>query len=138
MAAPRAVLDSNVIVSGLRFGGTPGALLLAAGEGTLDGVVSLYILEEVRDVLRRRQLELTQLSSDNAAADLARYCDVLVTGVTAEQVCSDAKDDAVVQTAVLGDAQYIVTGDKALLKVDVPGVTFVTPAQMLELLDPGE
>jgi uncharacterized protein len=47
----RGVLDANIIVSGLGWGGTPGAVLDAALAGDFEIVTSPALLDEVRRVL---------------------------------------------------------------------------------------
>jgi predicted nucleic acid-binding protein len=64
---------------------------------------------------------------------IAGFCDVLVTDAAPGAWCADPDDDAIVQTAILGDAPYVVTGDAHLLGLDVPRVRFVTPSELLAL-----
>lgn len=53
----RAVLDTNTIVSGLGWGGAPGAVVDAALAGQFDIVTSAPLLEELRRVLAYPKLE---------------------------------------------------------------------------------
>lgn len=51
-------------------------------------------------------------------------------------ITGDAEDDAVLATARLGRAEYLVTGDRGLLALGTyEGVTIVTPRRFVELLD---
>jgi putative PIN family toxin of toxin-antitoxin system len=52
----RAVLDTNVIVSALIWGGIPFALLEARTEGLAELVTSPALLEELAEVLHRPHL----------------------------------------------------------------------------------
>ncbi|MDO8915021.1 MAG: putative toxin-antitoxin system toxin component, PIN family [Coriobacteriia bacterium] len=133
MAPPRVVLDTNVLVCAARWGGVPGAVVGAARTGEIDGVISLHILGEFRDVLMRPGFGHTQADVDLAASRLAGFCDVLVSNAVPGAWCADADDDAIVQTAILGQAIYVVTGDAHLLDLSVPRIRFVTPAELLEL-----
>ena len=49
----RVVLDTNVLISAILFGGQPRAVLELAIKGEIDLVLSVHILDEVRDVLIR-------------------------------------------------------------------------------------
>jgi predicted nucleic acid-binding protein len=51
-------------------------------------------------------------------------------------VKDDPQDDAIVESAVVGEAQYIVTGDKRhLLPLgSFQGILIITPARLLELI----
>lgn len=46
MTRVRALIDTNVLVSALLFGGIPGQVVNAARDGRVDGIVSLHILAE--------------------------------------------------------------------------------------------
>jgi putative PIN family toxin of toxin-antitoxin system len=129
----RVVFDSNVLVSAYGFRGVQGTLLDAARDGSIDGVVSLHILGEVRGVLVRPHLGYSREEADGFAMDLAGFCDVLVTDRAPGAWCDDPDDDAIVQTALLAQAPFVVTGDAHLLALDVPRTRFVTPADLLEL-----
>jgi putative PIN family toxin of toxin-antitoxin system len=129
----RVVFDTNVLVSAVRFGGVPDIVVGAARSGWIDGVVSLHILGELRDVLRRPEFRHEPEDVDLLAMKTAGFCDVLVTEAIPGAWCADPADDAIVQTAILGDAQYVVTGDGHLLSLEVPGVRFVTPTELLAL-----
>lgn len=133
MAPPRVVLDTNVLVSAARWGGVPAAVVDAARSGQIDGVVSLHILGELRDVLRRPGFRHTSEDVDLLAARTAGFCDVLVTNAVPGAWCSDPDDDAIVQTALLGEASFVVTGDQHLLGLQVPRIRFLTPSELLAL-----
>jgi putative PIN family toxin of toxin-antitoxin system len=134
MTRPRVVLDTNVLVSAARWGGVPGVVVDAARVGEIDGVVSLHILGELRDVLRRPRLRHDPADADLFAHEIAGFCDVLVTDVLPAGWSADPDDDAVVLTALLGEAGFVVTGDAHLLDLRVPGLRFVTPAAMMAIL----
>ncbi|MEX1176870.1 MAG: putative toxin-antitoxin system toxin component, PIN family [Nitriliruptor sp.] len=53
----RAVLDTNTIVSGLGWGGTPGAVLDAALAGQFDLITSIALLDELQRVLTYPKLQ---------------------------------------------------------------------------------
>jgi putative PIN family toxin of toxin-antitoxin system len=131
MPALRVVLDTNVLVSAARWGGVPGLVVDAARAGSIDGVVSLHILGELRDVLMRPGFGHSQADVDLRASQIAGFCDVLVTDRIPGAWCEDPADDAIVQTAILAEASYVVTGDAHLLTLDVPRIRFVTPADLL-------
>lgn len=133
MAPLRVVLDTNILVSAARWGGVPGEVVDAARTGEIDGVISLHILGELRDVLMRPGFGHTQADVDLAASRLGGFCDVLVTERVPGVWCEDPDDDAIVQTAILSEASFVVTGDAHLLGLTVPGVRFVTPAELLAL-----
>ncbi len=66
----RAVLDTNVVVSALIWGGTPFSLLQSAAAGDLILCTSPVLLEELRDVLGRGHL-ITRLERVHSSVDQA-------------------------------------------------------------------
>ena len=111
--APRAVLDTNVIVSGLiNAGGPPGAVLRAARERRFRLVTSPAVNEEVLEVISRPHLARYGLG--NAAADIAFLLWEVAEVVAAPPpvaVSPDPDDDKFLAAAAAGHAQFIVTGD---------------------------
>ncbi len=115
----RAVLDSNVIVSGvIRQEGAPGQLLRAALEaGKFTLVTSPFLLREVAETLWEEKSQMTPGQ------------------VQVRVIADDPDDNAVLSWAKEGDAAYIVIGDGHLLSLGAyEGIRIVTPAQFLRAL----
>lgn len=49
-----------------------------------------------------------------------------------DQICDDPDDDKFIAAAISGNAQFVVTGDKALLRVgSIAGADIITPSQFI-------
>lgn len=117
MPTLRVVLDTNVLVSGLAYPrGVPGRILAEWRRGSIDVVLSRWILDEMVRVLPR--LSRVQLSG-NEIRDLAESFLFLVELVDAsgthEPHLRDPDDQPVLQTLIASKADYLITGDKDLL-----------------------
>jgi uncharacterized protein len=136
------VLDTNVVVSGLFFGGVPGRILTAWSEGTFALVISPPILDEYRRVG-------VELAKDRAP--LVRVLDALLAMLTVHatlvdapplriQVSEDRDDDKFLAAALAGNARIIVSGDKHLLRVSGwERIEVVKPRQFLDHhIDPAD
>ena len=67
---------------------------------------------------------------------VSRVADVIPITLTVQGIATHAEDDLVLATALSGNADYLVTGDKELLNVgSYRGVTIVTPRAFLDILD---
>jgi predicted nucleic acid-binding protein len=102
----RAVLDTNVLISGVIATGVPHDVLVAGFDGTYDIVASADTLAEFVD----------------PEPDIAA-------------VPADPDDDKFVEAAVAGDVAYLVSGDQHLLDLDeFRGVDIVTPRTFYDRL----
>lgn len=136
----RAVLDTNVLVSGLvSEEGAPRRSLDAWLEGHFTLVTSLHLMEELTHVLSYPRLaRRLRLDEEEVAAILAAL--LSRAEVTPGQrhlpgATRDPKDDAVVACASEGQADYIVSGDQDLLVLGAhEEVRIVTPRRFVEVL----
>jgi putative PIN family toxin of toxin-antitoxin system len=113
---PRVVLDTNVIVSGFGWSGPPAAILDAALDGRLVLVTSPPLLVELRRVLGYPKLAKV-IGEAPRLADLVEVSSVMVVPSRVLAVVSDETDNRVLETAVEGAADYIVSGDDDLLEL---------------------
>ncbi len=136
----RAVLDTNVLVSGLiGLAGPPRRLVDAWLEGRYTLVSSLYQAQELDHVLSyprlvaRIQLEEPEVSLILAA--LLSEAEIVPGQLQLSGVTRDPKDDPLVACALEGNADYLVSGDRDLL--DLRGyerIRIVSPHQFVEIL----
>ena len=126
----RVVLDTNVILSGVFFGGVPGGILSAWNRGRFDVIVSSQVLDEYERsgaALADGKPRLQQ-----AWAPVMRWIveNVLIVeaGELGEGVSADPDDDAFLACAVAGGARVIVSGDRHLKAVSGwRGILVLTP-----------
>ena len=113
----RVILDTNVFISGVFFGGPPSRIL----EGWRDGRLKLVLSPEILDEYQRVADELhTQLPN----IDLSELFELLVVAAEMhhaeplpEAACIDPDDDKFLACALASSARLIVSGDKNLLQV---------------------
>jgi putative PIN family toxin of toxin-antitoxin system len=112
----RVVVDTNVLVSGLLFGGEPGKIHDLWIVGQIVPLLSSETFTEFNRVLscpkfRLSPAEITMLIEE----ELLPYAEVLDVTEDATGVCRDPKDDMFIALAASGKAAYIITGDQDLL-----------------------
>jgi hypothetical protein len=113
--AIKAVIDTNIWVSAiLNPHGYPASLRALFEKGQFQAVISSALLEEIVDVLQRPRIMDKYLIHPDDIEELVvlieERCEtVLVTGEIA--VCRDKDDNLVIETAIKGGAQYLVTRD---------------------------
>lgn len=135
----RVVIDTNVIVSGLmRTSGPPAEALNAARERVFSWIISPHLIGEAQGVLSRPHIRRHVTLSDEGMAEfLAEISDVAILAEPTARidVSRDVNDNRVLEAAVAGEADYIVTGDRDLLELGShAGIQIVTPAAFVKLL----
>ena len=114
----RVVLDTNVLVSGLFFGGVPGKILSAWHAGRITVVLSAPILAEYREVGAELSARYGDLDFESFAALLVMNSEVVDSPEhMPEAICSDPADDKFLACAAASGARVIISGDRHLLAV---------------------
>jgi uncharacterized protein len=135
----RVVLDTNVVVSALIWGGKPLTLLQLAADGTLVLHTSPELIQELRDVLGRDRLKARLLGNRSSIEPALSLYTGLAISVTptlvAGVVANDPDDDHVIAAAVAANADLIISGDRHLLDLRRHGtIRIVTPADALDII----
>lgn len=129
----RLVVDANVFVSGVFFGGPPHEILDAWRSRRVELLVSPEILAEYGATGEELAREFPGVDLDPWLRLLEARARVIEAPPLERQVCTDPDDDRFLACAVAGRARYIATGDKALLRVSgYAGVTVVTPRRFVD------
>ena len=134
----RIVLDTNVLVSALiSREGPPGRVLAAVKHEGLTLVTSAAQLSELRAVLSRERLRpyIRPEEAEDLLGNLQAVGEV-VANLPTTNVSPDPDDNLILATAIAGQADLIVSGDKkhmlALGEVDnIPIVTAAAAADRL-------
>lgn len=135
----RVVLDANVLVSAaISPLGAPWRVVRLARDGRIDLVTSEALIEEVRLALRyprvRRRTRWSAEETD-AFIDRLHSAATFVTPTRRITASRDPDDNAVLEAAAAGNADYIVTGDQDLLTLGAHrGIVILTPAAFASLL----
>ncbi len=112
----RVLLDTNIVVSAILFGGLPRQLLEAALSGEIDLVTSPPLLAELEGVLTGK-FGFPATIAASIRTELEALGEV-VEPAQIDRVTRTAADHVVLATAVGGAADVVVTGDKELLALE--------------------
>jgi uncharacterized protein len=130
----RVTVDTNVIISALNFPGNPARIIEMAENGTILLSVSEDILSEVERVLLRPKFGWTQEQIDTAILDLSGFTEHVRPTQRIDVVKEDPTDNRIVECAATASSEYLVSGDKHLLKLgQYRGIKIVTPADFVEI-----
>lgn len=130
----RVTADSNIYISALNFEGLPDQLLDLARGGAIQLAVSQAILDEVARVLSDK-FGWVEDAVAMARTQISGFAEQVETGRRVEVVREDPSDNRILECAEAANSEYIVTGDKHLLKLGEFGAArIVRAAEFLEIL----
>ena len=129
MMNDRFVLDTNIFVSAALFPDSKPDQILRHILCTEELLASVRMLEELSDVLERDKFD-RYISLKDREDFLILLIDqvTLIEPETSIDVCRDPKDNMILELAVSGNADFILTGDRDLLVLN--------PFQSIQILTP--
>ena len=139
----RVLVDTNVLISILlkpSEGGPVRALFHAFVAGRFTLLLPEWLIDELTNSVQTKprlakRISITQLNRFTALLrEAAEQIAEIETPIPV--VSRDLDDDYVLAYALVGNADYLVTGDKDLLALEglIAGLEIVTPAQFVEIL----
>jgi len=127
----RVVLDTNVYISAYGFGGKPAEVMRAAITGEFELVTSPAILAEVAGKIET-VLGFDRDHTREVIQQIARVAEI-VRPMRRLAVVADEADNRILEAAVEGQAQLIVSGDRHLLElVEWEGIRIMRVADLVE------
>lgn len=126
----RVVLDTNVFVSGIFFGGPPYQILRAWRDGKIQLALSPEILDEYQRVGEILTEDHPNINLKPILDFVIRNAEIYAAPPLPEAVCEDPDDNKFFACALASGSTVIVSGDKHLLKV--------SGYQKIEVLKPRE
>jgi putative PIN family toxin of toxin-antitoxin system len=127
----RVLLDTNVIISAILFGGIPNDVLRRGLAGEFELVTGRALLDELERILRER-FEFPPEAASFVRGDLELAAEIAAPQEI-ERVSRDAADDVVLAVAKAGRVDRIVTGDRDLLSLARHGsAEIISPRQFVE------
>lgn len=133
----RVVLDTNVFISALIFGGKPALVLRWFNRPGPTLLLTDHILSEVERILRAKS-GWDQAFIAEVIGDLICVAE-WVRPTLQVSACRDPDDNRILEAALAGAADFIVSGDADLLSMSAfRGIPIVSVTDFLARLDPTE
>lgn len=110
-------LDTNTLISATITRGNEFELLRLAKEGKIKVIVSLPIIEEFKEVISREKFGFSSRQVKKVTKLLFDVCDLVIPTVHLNVIKDDPDDNKIIECAVSGNVDYIVSGDKHLLNI---------------------
>ena len=134
MGAVKVVVDTNVVISAMLFGGTPGKLISLWQRRVIKPMASKDIIDEYLRVLTYPRFKLDEEEINFILyREILPYFDIIDAPSGPRVIAEDPADDKFIHCALAGDAAYIITGDQHLLALKVHHkIKILSPAEFLE------
>jgi len=136
---PKVVLDTNVWLSALLWGGKPAEIIKAAEDGKFIVVTSEEIIREINQVLNyprfRKIYEAEGLCHEDLLESVLKIVKFVNVTKRVKVVIDHAADNKFVECALAADSDYIVSGDKHVPKVgSYKKIKIVSVTEFLEAI----
>ena len=130
----KAVLDTNVYISSIIFGGNPRAIIELCINNMVDTYTSSLILLEIAQKLQSKFL-WNRADVALAIKTISKTSKVIVPQQKFNVVNEDPTDNKIIECAVAASASFIVTGDRHLLSLEkFKGIKIVSPKDFLSFV----
>lgn len=114
----KIVIDTNIVISGVFFGGLPRRVLQAVLADKITACANIEIIQEYNEVVREMVSRKQGKIDENILMPLVARMQI-VEGKAIVQICRDPDDNKFLECAKDAHALYIVSGDKDLLDIGI-------------------
>jgi putative PIN family toxin of toxin-antitoxin system len=131
----RVVADTNILVSALLFGGTSEQVFLAGLRGEIQILSSLPLLKEFEKVLKEK-FKLSIHLVREIIEEVREVAEIVDVSSHIKAISNPDEDNRVLECAVDGKADFIVTGDtRHILPLkEYGGIKILSPSEFLKYL----
>ena len=132
----KLVLDTNIFISAFYWGGNPQKVIERIIEGIDELYISNEILNEVAEVMTRPKFKSGAVIIDRYIKTIEKVGKkVFITGEI-KGICRDKTDDDKIECGIIGNVDYIITGDDDLLILgNYKDIEIVTVKKYLEIIN---
>ncbi len=131
----KAVLDTNIFISGIFWKGASNKVVINWKEGKFTLVTSLEGTSEIIKILKDFKIKLPDEMIKEWIDLIVRNSIIVEPKEKIAIVKDDPKDNIFIETAVAGNADYIVSQDKHLLKLkEFRGIKIITPEEFNKIM----
>lgn len=131
---PRVVFDTNILFSAVGWLGNPHQCVQAARQGKCLSLTCEPILAELAEKLQLKR-GFDAGKATEITDEIRTFSKIIATPGMLKAIAADPDDDAVLECAVIGHAQYLVSGDRHLLAVgSYQGIQILKAVEFLTVI----
>ena len=134
MGKTKVFLDTNILISALGWKGKPKVLLEKCVHGELELITSLYQIEELKRVMNYPKFNFTEKQKTTFVSLLLEIATLVEVTGSIKIIFEDPDDDLMLETAINGHVDFLISGDPHLLNLKQYGtLKIVTASAFLSL-----
>ncbi|MBI1972511.1 putative toxin-antitoxin system toxin component, PIN family [Candidatus Woesearchaeota archaeon] len=132
MGKTKVLLDSNIFISALGWKGKPSVIFEKCLSGELELVTSANQLDELMRVMDYPKFNFTEEQKQTMLGIITAIATVVEIPKKLNVIEEDPDDNVILETAIVGNVDYIVSGDPHLLRLEKFGrIKIVTVNEFL-------
>jgi uncharacterized protein len=129
----KIVLDTNVFISGIFFGGPPSQILKSWRQSKLIIVLTQQILEEYQRVGEVLSEKYPSINIEPIIELFTIFGEFIETKGIIETICEDPDDNKFIECAIASQSKLIISGDKHLLTISgYKDIEVLKPRQFID------
>ena len=135
MGKKRIVLDTNIIISAFGWDGKPRGILREILNKEFDLIISKKQLEEIFKVLGYPKFKFTDSQKSKFINILIEISIIVNTYNKINIIKDDPYDNNILESAAKNNVDYLISGDKDLLRLkNINNIRILTASEFLELI----
>ncbi|MDP4039765.1 MAG: putative toxin-antitoxin system toxin component, PIN family [Candidatus Pacearchaeota archaeon] len=132
MGKTKVLLDTNILISALGWSGKPKVIFERCLNGELELITSPEQVGELKRVMDYPKFNFTEEQKATFISILLEISMVVEISNKVNIVKDDPDDNAILETAIVGNVDYLISGDPHLLKLkELAKVKIVTASEFL-------
>lgn len=134
MGKERLVLDTNILISALGWKGNPRAIFQKILNGDFELLISSKQLKELMRVLDYPKFGFAEDKKSRFLSIILEAATLVEVRHKLNIIKEDPSDNMLLECALSGGADYLITGDRHLLKLKMlKNIKIITPKEFLDL-----
>jgi len=129
------VIDSNIFISGIIFGGNPRKIIDIVTEGKIQLYISSDILREIKEVLERDKFGFSQNITQQIIFEIESLSEFVSPKSKHSIVNRDPDDNIIIDCAMEAKVDYIITDDYDLLSLkEYKNIRIINASDFMDLI----
>jgi len=133
MEKTKVLLDTNILISALGWNSKPKEIFRRCIAGELKLIISPEQIDELQGVMDYPKFKFTEEQKESFISLILEIAVMVEITGKIKVIKDDPDDDVIIETAIVGRADYIISGDSHLLNLkEFAGIKIVTAKEFLK------